>query len=48
MDSHILKVTFCAGYKAVLPAEVTNKCIEIEKRPDGFVVLPSPNTYERD
>ncbi len=48
MDSHILKVTFCAGYKAVLPAEVTNKCIEIEKRPDGFVVLPLPNTYERD
>lgn len=24
MDSHILNVTFCAGYKAVLPSEVTN------------------------
>ncbi len=48
MDSHILNVTFCAGYKAVLPSEVTNKCIEIVKRPDGLVILPLPNTYERD
>jgi len=32
MDSHILNVTFCASYKAVLPSEVTNKCIEIFKK----------------